>query len=106
VPDPLDLLDQEVDRFGRSVGDAAGVEVGQQLGAPGVDGAGQSLEFVDAGVGAVGEPGVEMLFGAGPVGAAVEQAQFLGGDPGLGQLLVGGVTGVEAGQQPGPGSLA
>ena len=42
VPDPFDLLDQGVDRFGGSVGDAAGVEVGQQYLPPGVDGAGQS----------------------------------------------------------------
>jgi hypothetical protein len=39
---PFDLLDQQVGRFSGSVGDAAGVEVGQQYLPPGVDGAGQS----------------------------------------------------------------
>jgi hypothetical protein len=57
VPDALDLLDQEVDGFGRPVGDPVGVEVGQQLAVPGVDGAGQALELGDIGVGAVGQPG-------------------------------------------------
>jgi len=45
VPDPLDLLDQKVDRLGGPVGDAAGVEVSQRLGPPGVDGARQAGEL-------------------------------------------------------------
>jgi hypothetical protein len=40
-----------------------------------------------------------VLLGAGPVWATVEQPQLLGCDPGLGQLLVDGVGGVEPGQQ-------
>jgi hypothetical protein len=35
----------------------------------------------------------------------VDQPQVLGGDPGPGELLVGGVTGVEPGQQPSPRSV-
>ena len=58
VSDALYLLDQEVDRFGGSVGDPVGVEVGQQLAAPGVGGAGQPFELGDTGVGALHEPGV------------------------------------------------
>jgi hypothetical protein len=60
VPDPFDLLDQQVDRFGGSVGHAGGVEVGQQLGLPGVDGAGQPVQFADVGVGAVGQPPIQV----------------------------------------------
>ena len=72
---------------------------------PGVDGAGQAGELGDVGVGAVGEPPVERRSGAVPVGFVVDQPQVLGGDPGPGKLLVGGVTGVEPGEQPGPGPL-
>jgi hypothetical protein len=56
VPDPFDLLDQQVDRLCGPVGRAVGVEVGQQLRVPGVDGAGQAGKFGDACVGAVDQP--------------------------------------------------
>jgi hypothetical protein len=73
VSDPLDLLDQPVDGFGGSVGDAVGVEVGEQLVAPGVDGAGQPDQFGYLVFGDVGEPAQQPSFGAGSVGFAVEQ---------------------------------
>jgi hypothetical protein len=47
VPDPLDLLDQQVDGFGGPVGDTVGVEVGQQLTAPGVDCAGEANQLMN-----------------------------------------------------------
>lgn len=45
-----------------------------------------------------------MCLGTGPVRAAVKQPEFLTGNPGLGQLLVTGVT-VKPGQQSGPATL-
>jgi len=45
VPDPNDLVDQSVDRFSGSVGDAAVVEVGEQFRSPGIQGAGDADEF-------------------------------------------------------------
>ena len=79
VSDSLDLLDEQVDRFGGAVGHAAGVEVGQQFWVPGVDGAGQPGEFGDVGVGAVGQPPIQVLLGAFPVRAGEDQPQVLGG---------------------------
>jgi hypothetical protein len=69
----LDALDQQVDRFGRPVGDPIGVEVGQQLLAPGVDRSGQAVQLGDVGVGAVAEPPVELVFGLCPSRAAVDE---------------------------------
>jgi hypothetical protein len=66
---------------------------------------GQPGEFGDGGVGAVGQPAVEGVLGADPVGAGEDQPQVLGGDPGSGELLVGGVAGVQAGEQPRPGAV-
>lgn len=59
------------------------------IGKLGVDGGRQPGQFGDAGVGAVGQPPVQVCLGVGAVGAAVEQPQLLSGDPGSGQLLVG-----------------
>jgi hypothetical protein len=42
-------------------------------------------------VGAVGQPPVEGLLGAGTVGSVVDQPKVLGGDPGPSELLVVGV---------------
>jgi hypothetical protein len=64
VPDPLDLLDQQVDRLGGSVGTAIGGVKGEDLGLPRLDGAGQpgQLGNVDA-----VRPAVEALQrGVGP----------------------------------------
>ena len=41
VSDPQDFLDQQVDRFGGAIADSAGAEEGQELLAPGGEGAGQ-----------------------------------------------------------------
>jgi hypothetical protein len=46
--------------------------------------------FGDVGVGAVGRPPVEQPVGADPVAAVVDQAEVLGGDPGSGELFIGG----------------
>jgi hypothetical protein len=81
VADSIDLLDQPGDRLGESVGHAAGVEVGQQFLAPGVEGAGQSQQLADLVFGDVGEPAQQPSFGVDTVGFAVEQPQLLGGDP-------------------------
>ena len=73
VSDSFDLLGQ-LDRFGRAVGDAGCVEVGQQLGPPGVDGAGRSGQFWDVGAGAIVQPPAERVGSAGPVRAVEDQA--------------------------------
>jgi hypothetical protein len=85
VADPLDLLYQGVDRFGGPVGQAAGVEVGEQFGTPGVEGSGEAVQFRDVRVGAVDEPAVQVMFGGVAVTAGVEPAQVLRGDPGSDQ---------------------
>jgi hypothetical protein len=50
--DPLDPLDEQVHRIGRTVADSASGEVRQQLGFPGRDGAPEPFEFRHAGGGA------------------------------------------------------
>jgi hypothetical protein len=37
---------------------------------------------------------VASLFGMGMIGAVVDQLEILGGDPGPGELFVGGITGI------------
>jgi hypothetical protein len=69
VPDAFHLLDQTVDRFGGSVGDAAGVEVGEQFGSPGVQGAGEADQFGDLVLGDGGEPAQQPAFGPSRVGS-------------------------------------
>jgi hypothetical protein len=96
------LLDQQVGGFGGPVGDAAGVEVGQQFVPSGVDGASQAVQLGHVGVGAVGEPAVQPLLGPSAITGLVDQPQVLGGDPGGADLGVA-VAGLQAGQQPGPG---
>ena len=44
---PANLLDDQVDGFGAAVGDAAGVEVGKQLLAPGLEGAAEPSHLRD-----------------------------------------------------------
>lgn len=106
VTDSLDLLDQQVHRLGRAVGHPAGVEVGEQLIPPGVDGAGQAAQLGDLGIGATDEPVQQPLLGPVAAGLGEEQPQILGGDPGPADLFVVGVPGVQAGQQPFPGPVA
>jgi len=104
VAGSLDLLDQQVHHLGRAVGDAAVVEVGEQLVAPGVDSHGEAVQLRDIGVGAMHPPPVQpppsLVAGLG----AVEQPQVLGGDPGGSDLSVD-VADVEPGQQPVPGQV-
>src|ERR671912_2972675 len=102
MADPLDLLDQSVDGFGGSVGDAAGVEVGQQLVPPGVQGAGEPDQFGDLVLGDGGEPAQQPPFGPVPGRLSIQKPEVLGGDPGSADLLVV-VAGGEPGQQPRPG---
>ena len=47
VGEASDLFDDQVDGFGAAVGDAMGIEVGQYLLAPGLEGATQSGDFGD-----------------------------------------------------------
>ncbi len=64
-----------------------GGERREQLGPPGVQGPGEAQEFRDLGVGAVVQDLPEPVLGVPQVAAApVEQHQFLGDDPRLGQL--------------------
>jgi len=71
VSDSLDLLDQQFGRLGPGVEDSAGVEVGEELFAPGVDRAGEAVQLGDLGVGAVEEPAVEAYLGLCAVGGAL-----------------------------------
>jgi len=64
-PTLLTFFHEQVDCFGGSVGDTTGGEVGQQFIAPEVDGGGQPDELGNPGVGAVGQPPVQGLLGAG-----------------------------------------
>jgi hypothetical protein len=41
---------------------------------------------------------VQGLLGAGAIGAVVDQSQVLSGDPGAGELFIGGVAGIQSGQ--------
>lgn len=63
-------------------------KVGQQLVPPGVDGAGEAVQLGHVGVGAPGQPAVQMLFGVAAGVGVEESAQVLGGDPCLADLLV------------------
>jgi hypothetical protein len=52
--EPANLLDDEIDCFGAAVADAVGIEVGQDLGLPGAEGAAKPGDFGNgAGVEAV-----------------------------------------------------
>ena len=73
VADALDFLDEQVHRFGAPVADAAGVEVGEQLTSPGVDGAGEAVQLGDIRVGAVNQPPIQPLLGLGAIGRAVDR---------------------------------
>src|SRR5271157_6055448 len=96
VPDAQDFLDQQVDRFGGAVADSAGAEVGQELIAPGGEGAGQPAEFGNLRVDTRHGPVVEAGGGLVTIAAVIDRAQLLGGDPGGGDLAVL-VAGLDAG---------
>ena len=90
VSDALDLLDEHVHGFGRAVARRApsgGGERGEQLGLPGVQGAGETPEVGGFGAGAAVQNFLEPMLGVGEVVAAlVEQHQLLGDHRGVGEL--------------------
>src|SRR5215213_9411888 len=47
VGEPADLFDDQVDGFGAAVGDAAGIEVGEHLLSPGLEGAAKPSHLRD-----------------------------------------------------------
>lgn len=96
--DPLGPLDQQVDRLGGAVGGGGGGEVGEQLGLPGLDGAGESFDLGAAGGGGGGVEVVQPAAGVALVAGAVDVAQLLQGDPGAAEFA-GRVADAEAGQQ-------
>jgi hypothetical protein len=69
VADALDLLDEQVDAFGRAVR-VAGRVVGEDIWLPGSDGAGEAAAFAHVAVGAVRAEPLEVPPGDGAVGAA------------------------------------
>jgi hypothetical protein len=88
VDDARDFLDLEVDGFGGPVADPSGAEVGQELGPPGGEGAGQPSQLGHVGADTGHGPVVEAGAGLVAIAAAVDRAQFPGGDPGCGDLAV------------------
>src|SRR4051812_50163209 len=80
-----------VGALGPGVGDAGGQEA-EDLGPPGLDGAGQPLEFGQPGVGAPGvepvQPGGDLVPVATGAGAGQQGSQLLLGDP-CGEDLAG-----------------
>jgi len=96
-------LDEQVHRLGGAVGDdTAGGEVGQQVGAPGAQGAAQPGDFGHR----AGHGTVDDLLGAGPAGGRVVGGvgghEVLGHGPGGGDLAVRVAVG-ETLTQPSPG---
>jgi len=93
--DPGGVLDHPVCRFGGGVGDA-GIDEGQDLRPPGLDGAGQGGDLGDVGAGA---PVIEREQAVADLrarregaGQCEQVAQFLLGNPG-GEQLAGGFLG-------------
>ena len=93
MADPLDLLDQEVHRLGKPVGERRDVP-GENLGLPAADGARQPAELTYLGMAAVGVKGGEAFLGLADVGRGVHLAQELLGQVGGGHLA-GGVADLE-----------
>src|SRR5215203_6459797 len=90
-----DLLDDEVDGFGAAVGDAGGVEVGQHLLAPRLEGAAEPRDLGDR----AGREAVQHLLADRPAGlrtGVVDRAELLIALPGQVDLSVW-VAGVQAG---------
>src|SRR5215203_4210982 len=99
VSQPTDFLDDQVDRLGAAVGDAVGVEVGQHLLLPGLEGAAQTGNLGDRAAGEAVEyfGGDLAAFGRGGV---VDGTELLVALPGQVHLL-GRIAGVEAGDDLG-----
>ena len=82
------LLDDQVDGFGAAVGDAVGLEVGQDLGPPGAQGAAEACDFGDrAGVQGRDQLGGDLRAGRRG-GLVVDRAQPLVAAPGDGHFPV------------------
>ena len=99
VPDPLHLLDEQVDRLGGAVGAAGGLVPGEDLGLPGAHGAGQAGQLKELHTVA---PAVEALQrgpGGGQVSGGVDRTQQFLALPG-GRHLAETVTGSESRAQP------
>src|SRR5215218_9794857 len=95
VSQPTDFLDDQVDRLGAAVGDAVGVEVGQHLLLPGLEGAAQTGNLGDRAAGeAVEYFGGDLAAVGG--GGVVDRAELLVALPGQVDLSVR-VAGVQAG---------
>lgn len=88
VPDPTDLFDQEVHRFGGPVGLAGGV-VGQDLRLPVPGGAGQGVQLGDVAFIAVAVEAVQGSAGRGSAPGGVDLAEQLHRQPGGGHVAVG-----------------
>src|SRR5215207_7482944 len=88
VCEPADFLDDQVDGFGAAVGHAASVEVGENLGLPGLEG---TAEPGDLGDRAGGEAGDHLLRDSPALGCGgvVDGAELLVTLPGQVHFLVG-----------------
>lgn len=86
MADAVDLLDEQVDRLGRPVGGAGGVEVGQELGAPGPQRAAEAGDLGDWAAGQRLEDGERPPPAVLGVGRVIDRAQPLGGLPGDGDV--------------------
>jgi hypothetical protein len=81
VGQPADLLDDQIDGFGAAIGDSAGIEVGEHLLAPGLEG---TTESGDLGNWIGGEAGDHLLSNPATLGGAavVDGAELLVALPG------------------------
>jgi len=96
VADPLDVLDEQVDRFGRAVAGAAGGVPGQHLGLPAADGVGQPADLRNAG--GVAVVVVDGQRGAGrAVGEIINRSSFYA--PSAGRCLATVVDAINGGYQ-------
>ena len=95
VAEAADLLDEQVDGFGGSVGGAAGGVEGEDLVAPAVDGVRKPCELGDVGVGGVLEEHDQPALRVGQVACGVDLGQEFAGEPDGGDVAVG-VAGCEA----------
>jgi len=86
VADAADLLDEEVDGFGRPVRGTCGLVVGEDLVTPAVDGAGEAGELGDVRVGCVLEEHHEPSSCGGKVGCGVDLGEQLASEPDGGDL--------------------
>ena len=99
------LLGEHVDVLDPAVRGAAGRVVGEDLGCPAVDGAGESGQLWDLSVGAVLQEHDESTVGVRGVDRGVDLAQQLSGEDGRTDFAVG-VTGGEQLEEPGEAVVA